>query len=235
MEEKTANDLQGQVRRRIGQVVLQALLLDVLLFLSAWTLRWVWGWAYAAVGLGILVLNAIVLSPEVIAERGNAHKANVKRWDRVLSAIMSPLAIALPILCGLDERFGWSPSLPWGVQVGGLAAIALGQGLFTWAMVSNKFFSTMVRIQAEREHAVETSGPYRYVRHPGYVGYIVAVWHCAGTGLAVGADSGCPGRGPLCAPHGAGGPDLARGAGWLCRVRDTNALPPAPWRVVSLE
>jgi protein-S-isoprenylcysteine O-methyltransferase Ste14 len=184
MEEKTANDLQGQVRRRIGQVVLQALLLDVLLFLSAWTLRWVWGWAYVVVGLGLLVLNATVLSPEVIAERGSAHKKNVKKWDRVLSAIMSSLMLVVPILCGLDRHFGWSPAMPWWIHVAGLVGIALGQGLFTWSMVSNRFFSTMVRIQTERAHTVETSGPYRYVRHPGYVGYIVAV---IGTVLALGS------------------------------------------------
>jgi protein-S-isoprenylcysteine O-methyltransferase Ste14 len=41
-------------------------------------------------------------------------------------------------------------------------------------MVSNKFFSTSVRIQMERDHTVASGGPYRYVRHPGYVGYIVS-------------------------------------------------------------
>jgi protein-S-isoprenylcysteine O-methyltransferase Ste14 len=38
-------------------------------------------------------------------------------------------------------------------------------------MYSNACFSTAVRIQGERGHAVCSSGPYRYVRHPGYVGY----------------------------------------------------------------
>jgi len=42
-------------------------------------------------------------------------------------------------------------------------------------MVSNKFFSTMVRIQEERGHTLAAEGPYKYVRHPGYVGYILMV------------------------------------------------------------
>ena len=33
----------------------------------------------------------------------------------------------------------------------------------------------MVRIQSERDHAVVTKGPYRFVRHPGYVGYNTAL------------------------------------------------------------
>jgi protein-S-isoprenylcysteine O-methyltransferase Ste14 len=47
--------------------------------------------------------------------------------------------------------------------------------LFTWSMLSNKYFSTMVRIQIERGHKVAMGGPYKYIRHPGYVGFIVMV------------------------------------------------------------
>jgi len=73
----------------------------------------------------------------------------------------------------LDERFGWSPPQATAIHVLGLILMALGQLLFTWAMVSNPFFSTAVRIQIDRGHTVASGGPYRYVRHPGYVGYIV--------------------------------------------------------------
>ena len=38
-------------------------------------------------------------------------------------------------------------------------------------MISNAYFSTVVRIQSERGHTVCRTGPYRYVRHPGYVGF----------------------------------------------------------------
>lgn len=42
-----------------------------------------------------------------------------------------------------------------------------------WAMVENRFFSGVVRIQVERGHKVCDSGPYRIVRHPGYIGNIL--------------------------------------------------------------
>jgi protein-S-isoprenylcysteine O-methyltransferase Ste14 len=55
----------------------------------------------------------------------------------------------------------------------GALIFGLGLGLFGWAMVSNAYFSTTVRIQDDRGHAVASAGPYRYVRHPGYDGWIV--------------------------------------------------------------
>jgi len=75
---------------------------------------------------------------------------------------------------GLDERFGWSPPLDSAIHITALISYALGQGLFSWAMASNKFFSSVVRIQMDRNQTVATGGPYRYVRHPGNVGYITS-------------------------------------------------------------
>jgi protein-S-isoprenylcysteine O-methyltransferase Ste14 len=50
---------------------------------------------------------------------------------------------------------------------------ALGYALVVWATGSNALFSQIVRIQKERGHAVATGGPYRFVRHPSYVGTIL--------------------------------------------------------------
>jgi protein-S-isoprenylcysteine O-methyltransferase Ste14 len=39
-------------------------------------------------------------------------------------------------------------------------------------MIVNPFFEKTVRIQTEHEHRVIDTGPYAYVRHPGYVGFL---------------------------------------------------------------
>jgi len=51
--------------------------------------------------------------------------------------------------------------------------VALGYWLSSWAVISNKFFSDVIRIQMDRGHTVVSGGPYRYVRHPGYMGIVL--------------------------------------------------------------
>ena len=178
------SEMTAAIVKRMVQVVVQFLILAVLLFISAGRLNWVWAWAYLGVGVGILIINVLVMPPELIAERGKIGQEDTKGWDRVLTTFSILPTLGIPIVAGLDERFGWSPQLTLTIHLVGLAFMALGQGLFTWAMVSNKFFSTAVRIQVDRDHTVASGGPYRYVRHPGYVGYIVSSF---ATSLALGS------------------------------------------------
>lgn len=169
-------NLRARVIKRIRQVVIQFLLIAVLLFASAGRLDWLWAWVYLGTGIVILAINASVMSPELIAERGEPRE-NVKKWDRVLTTLTIIPTFALFVIVGLDERFKWSPELPLAVHVVALLIATLGQGVFTWAMASNKYFSTAVRIQMDRGHTVATGGPYRYVRHPGYAAFIIT-WLC---------------------------------------------------------
>ena len=165
------SDLASRIRKRMLQVIVQFLVLAAILFISSGRLGWVWAWIYLGVGMGILMINVLVMPPELIAERGRTDKKDIKAWDRVLTTLNIFPTLGVPIIAGLDERFGWSPPLALAIQVVGLIFFALAQGLFTWAVVSNKFFSTAVRIQ--QGQTVASGGPYRYVRHPGYVGYVV--------------------------------------------------------------
>ncbi len=72
-------------------------------------------------------------------------------------------------VAGLDVgRYHWSDIIPVGVQITALLVVACGMAGWGWAMLSNRFFSSEVRIQTDRGHHVESGGPYRFVRHPGY-------------------------------------------------------------------
>lgn len=161
------------IARRLVQVTLGLATYLGVLFASAGSLAWTWGWAYASVLLAQIAIGAALLPASVIAERGR-KKENVEPWDRVLTRVSVAPYFGVPVVAGLDARFGWSPATSPAVHLVALAIFALGQVLFTWAMLSNRFFSNAVRIQRERGHTVETGGPYRWVRHPGYAATIVS-------------------------------------------------------------
>jgi protein-S-isoprenylcysteine O-methyltransferase Ste14 len=170
-------EVTGAIRRRMVQVLFTYFFLASILVVSAGTLDWPAAWAYLGVYLGILVLNALVVlprQPEMVAERGEI-KEDVKGWDRVLGVIIGIPTLGILVVAGLDRRFGWTPEYALAIYLAALAVAALGQCLFSWAMASNKFFSRAVRIQTDRGHFVESGGPYRYVRHPGYVGMIASM------------------------------------------------------------
>ena len=172
---ETAFKDQPAVRRRMIQVLLTFLIQAALLFTSAGTLVWPIAWVLQAEYIAIFFLNRYYFlrdKPELIAERGKP-KQGVKKWDKIITAVLMPFNLSLLVIIGLDKRFTWSPDFPLTLQITGLFLIAGGQLLFSWAMASNPFFSTLVRIQKDRGQIVAQQGPYRFVRHPGYVGYIL--------------------------------------------------------------
>jgi protein-S-isoprenylcysteine O-methyltransferase Ste14 len=130
------------------------------------------GWVYGAANAALLIGNLFVLkvNPGLARERLQPGEGT-KPWDKVHYALSAPLFLFTLVLAALDAgRFGWSPRLPLWLYIAAYAVYAAGQLFMFWAKLTNRFFSSVVRIQADRGHAVCDRGPYRIVRHPGYLG-----------------------------------------------------------------
>jgi len=172
---KNHPSLASGILMRIGTVVIFFVLIAAILFLSVGRLNWTWAWVYLGICLVSLIINASIMfrtSPETIAERGRPQET--KDWDKVVGGLWA-LAIyfALPLVAGLDVRFGWARDISVAWHVASAVVFAVGLELSAWAMIANAYFSTAVRIQSDRGHTVCSTGPYRFVRHPGYVGFIL--------------------------------------------------------------
>ena len=159
------------IRETMGLVVMGAAL-----FWSAG--RWSWWQAWAALGVmlvWIIATAAVILrtNPGLLAERLGPRKG-AKRWDTAILSIVGLTQLARYIVAGLDQRYEWTGgSISLSAQLAALAICFLGYALVVWATASNTFFSQIVRIQTERGHTVANGGPYRYVRHPAYIGAIL--------------------------------------------------------------
>lgn len=105
----------------------------------------------------------------VLKERMNPGPG-IKGWDRVFWFFYNLFSLVFFFAAILDGgKYQWSGDIPLSVYVLGYAALLASTALIVWAMYVNPFFSTRVRIQSERGHRVITDGPYRFVRHPGYL------------------------------------------------------------------
>lgn len=163
------------VARYLIREIMGVLMVAVALFWSAGTIAWLAGWALVVITACWVAGTAWVLlarNPALILERMGPRKG-AKGWDTAIMGAIGVLTLGRLVLAGLDRRYGWSGGYPTGLQIAAGVVVVLAHALVVWATASNAFFSKIVRIQDEREHAVATGGPYRHVRHPAYVGTIL--------------------------------------------------------------
>ena len=156
----------------IGGVLLLAAGRSDLLALRAYALLW-----------GVFLIGSAVTSdPDLVHERvrpGPGARENLL----VATLIGSVIWFGHLLVAGVDVgRMHWSDSVPRAVQLAGFAGLLGSLVLGQWASRANPFFSSVVRIQRERGHRVITTGPYRYVRHPGYASAVIMVL-CSGLAL----------------------------------------------------
>jgi protein-S-isoprenylcysteine O-methyltransferase Ste14 len=177
------SDKQGTGLNRSGVrgIVVQSILIVIgfaVLFISAGTLAWVNAWIYAGLVSLYWVISTVVLAranPEMLNERGSVVRKGTIGFDKVWVAIYPVLTFGNLVVMGFDAvRFQWS-FMPFRLTFVGIFMFIALCPLALRAMVVNKFFEWTARIQNEKQQYICTSGPYRIMRHPGYIGLIVTI------------------------------------------------------------
>ncbi len=163
---------------RIVQNVAALAALGALFFILAGTISVRGFWVYVATVLGYQLISLLIIVPKhpEYVELANVRKTehtDAKKWDRVVILAVLGATYVMYALAAFDVGRLHLSTLPMPLIVVGILAYVVGSALNQWAMLHNPHFEREVRIQTDRNHAVMTSGPYRYVRHPGYLGSVV--------------------------------------------------------------
>jgi protein-S-isoprenylcysteine O-methyltransferase Ste14 len=153
----------------VSLVITIAIML-ALLFIPAGTIGWVRGQWFVAAFIVAIVISIIVLwraNPDIFVARQRVQPGT-KSWDYLfLVLIIGGLTALLPV-AGLDYRFQWLQAPDWLVVIGYILFVLSFVGQ-VWPQATNRHFEPGVRIQTDRAHKVIDTGPYAYVRHPGYI------------------------------------------------------------------
>jgi protein-S-isoprenylcysteine O-methyltransferase Ste14 len=163
---------QSELIKLVGSrliIGIPALLL--ILFLPAGTFAYWEAWIYLAILLIPMSLGMLYLlknAPELLARRMKLKEKEVgQRTIIKLSFIPFLLAFILP---GIDKRLGWS-NVPMAIVIIAEILVLLGYMIFFLVLKENQFASRVIEV--EKGQKVIQSGPYRFVRHPMYLGAIV--------------------------------------------------------------
>jgi len=154
-----------------------ALIFSLALFVSAGSIDYYQGWIFLIVNIITCLLNFWTIKdyPELITERLHPGEGT-KSWDKLILGIAAFVYLINVIVAGLDSgRFQWSPTFHWSLYTLGTMLMLLGQVIFLIARKENKYFSSIIRIQSDRNHSVCDTGIYKLVRHPGYLGVTISL------------------------------------------------------------
>jgi protein-S-isoprenylcysteine O-methyltransferase Ste14 len=143
----------------------------LLVFWPAGSIAWRPGWIFIGVllaGFGASAVWVAVANPIIYAARSR-FQPGTQSWDiKLVSVMLAAMALSLPVAAFDAGRARWSNAPAW-VSVAGYGLILVGIAGTAWAQVVNPFFEPGVRLQTERHQHVIDTGPYRIVRHPGYL------------------------------------------------------------------
>jgi len=128
-----------------------------------------------------LLATMLVVDPGLAKERSRiSPRSGTPGRSAAGVSFLATLAVgALEVV-----RFHSLRPVPVAMRGTSLLLFAAAIALEMWAMVVNPFFSPDIRLQSEREHRLISCGPYRLLRHPGYLAMLVAV---PASALAIGS------------------------------------------------
>lgn len=183
---KRPNTASAPFGQGMAKIVLGMIAVGALLCWSAGTWAWPAAWAFTALtaaSLGLMALGLFRRNPALFSERQRSpFKPDQPLWDRALIVCLYIAMGLWLVLPGPDvHRLGWS-QMPFWLQSPGAMLIPIAIRIMYLALIHNPFLIPNVAVGEETRLA--STGPYAWVRHPYYAGFILFY---AGAALMLGS------------------------------------------------
>jgi len=162
-----------------------AVVLGILLFLPAWTLRYWQAWVFILVfqtAVNAIGLYLSLKDPALLEKRKKVGPASeTSPTQKIIMSLAMVGITTLLVICALSVRFGWS-YVPWVISIMGDILVALGLFINFLVFKENSFGGAS--IETYEDQKVITSGLYAHIRHPMYAGVLVMM---VGVPMALGS------------------------------------------------
>ena len=162
--------------RGVQKIATNFVVLALLLFLSARSLRFWQAWAFLGLMLiswTISFLNFLQHDPQLLIRRLRREESDPEQ--KLFQKLFILTLVSGLVIAGFDFRFGWSRhfgAIPLPV-VAAAQILVVGAYFFVfWVMKTNTFAGST--IQVEKDQQVISHGPYALMRHPMYTGMVLA-------------------------------------------------------------
>ncbi len=173
MKKQNIKSLEISPRRTILRLILAWVIIATTLFWSAGTFYWLEAWIFVLLGFSFMLMMRFWMkknSPELLKKR-MLTKMPVKNWDKITSAGFATLFLVLFLTVGFDARYDWS-KVPYVFEIVGFVGMIISMYYLVFASLKeNPYLAKIVEMQEGQK--VITTGPYKWVRQPFYLGVII--------------------------------------------------------------